>query len=73
MADRTPCDAETRLRASVPFDGGAGYKAAANVLGVPREAVREWLGAYRPFGVDGLVAMGSAHASHPFEARVARA
>ena len=47
-------DRSTRERAAEMFESGLGYRSVARALGVPAEAVRDWLGKYRATGRDGL-------------------
>ncbi|WP_270256610.1 IS3 family transposase, partial [Collinsella intestinalis] len=66
-------DRSTRERAAEMFERGLGYRSVARVLGVPAEAVRDWLGKYRATGRDGLLAMGGRQARYDFETKVAAA
>lgn len=66
-------DRSTRERAAEMFERGLGYRSVAKVLGVPAEAVRDWLGKYRATGRDGLLAMDGRRARYDFETKVAAA
>ncbi len=66
-------DRSTRERAAEMFERGLGYRSVAKVLGVPAEAVRDWLGKYRATGRDGLLAMDGRQARYDFETKVAAA
>lgn len=66
-------DRSTRERAAEMFESGLGYRSVARALGVPAEAVRDWLGKYRATGRDGLLAMGGRQARYDFETKVAAA
>ena len=66
-------DRSTRERAAEMFERGLGYGSVARVLGVPAEAVRDWLGKYRATGRDGLLAMDGRRARYDFETKVAAA
>ena len=63
-------DEATRRRAAALFDEGLGYKAAAGLLGIPRETVRKWLDIYRSAGIEVLAMMGKRHTAYPFETKV---
>ena len=54
-------DEAIRRRAAALFDEGLGYKAAASLLGIPRETVRKWLDIYRSVGIEVLAMMGKKH------------
>lgn len=71
MDGRTLYDEATRRRAVALFDGGVGYKAAASLLGIPRETVRKWLDIYRSVGIEVLVMMGKKHTAYSFETKLA--
>ena len=64
-------DEAIRRRAAALFDEGLGYKAAAGLLGIPRETVRKWLDIYRSVGIEVLAMMGKKHTAYPFETKVA--
>ena len=66
-------DRSTRERAAEMFESGLGYRSVARALGVPAEAVGDWLGKYRATGRDGLLAMGGRQARYDFETKVAAA
>lgn len=66
-------DRSTRERAAEMFESGLGYRSVARALGVPAEAVRDWLGKYRATGRDGLLAMDGRRARYDFETKVAAA
>lgn len=66
-------DRSTRERAAEMFERGLGYRSVARVLGVPAEAVRDWLGKYRATGRDGLLAMDGRRARYDYETKVAAA
>ena len=66
-------DRSTREHAAEMFERGLGYRSVARALGVPAEAVRDWLGKYRATGRDGLLAMGGRQARYDFETKVAAA
>ena len=63
-------DEATRRRAAALFDEGLGYKAAASLLGIPRETVRKWLDIYRSVGIEVLAMMGKKHTAYPFETKL---
>lgn len=63
-------DEATRRRAAALFDEGLGYKAAAGLLGIPRETVRKWLDIYRSVGIEVLAMMGKKHTAYPFETKL---
>lgn len=63
-------DRSTRERAAEMFERGLGYRSVAKVLGVPAEAVRDWLGKYRATGRDGLLAMDGRQARYDFETKL---
>ena len=63
-------DEATRRRAAALFDEGLGYKAAAGLLGIPRETVRKWLDIYRSAGIEVLAMMGKKHTAYPFETKL---
>lgn len=69
----TVYSAELRERAADLLDGGLGYRAAADALGIPPEAVRKWQLTYRAAGRDGLLGMGGEHRGYDFETKVAAA
>ena len=64
---------EVRGLAADMFESGRGYGSVAKALGVPAEAVRNWLKTYRAIGRDGLLAMGGKQARYDYEAKVAAA
>lgn len=66
-------DRLVRERAAEMFERGLGYKSVAGVLGVPAEAVRDWLNKYRATGRDGLLAMGGRQARYGFGTKAAAA
>ncbi|MBN2939271.1 MAG: helix-turn-helix domain-containing protein [Collinsella sp.] len=59
-------DEAVRRRAAALFDEGLGYRAAAGLLGIPRETVRKWPDIYRSVGIEVLAMMGKKHAAYPF-------
>lgn len=73
MSRKPTYDLEMRLLAVELFESGHGWKSAARTLGVPVEAVRNWLTTYRAVGIEGLSTMGSSHAHYSFEVKVAAA
>jgi transposase-like protein len=66
-------DERERRRAAELFEEGLGFRATADLVGVPREAVRQWLYRYRSVGVEGLMEMGTRRTTYPFEVKVAAA
>ena len=66
-------DAVTRSRAAKLYDEGHGVKAISNLIGVPYEAVRQWVNTYRSVGFEGLTGMGKNHTVYSFETKVAAA
>ena len=66
-------DREVRGLAADMFESGRGYGSVAKALGVPAEAVRNWLKTYRAIGRDGLLAMGGKQARYDYETKVAAA
>ena len=62
-------DEAIRRRAAALFDEGLDYKAAAGLLGIPRETVRKWLDIYRSVGIEVLAMMGKKHTAYPFETK----
>ena len=73
MTRRTIYDAATRSRAAGLYDEGYGVRTIADSIGVPYEAVRQWIDTYRSIGIEGLVAMGRKHTRYSFETKVAAA
>ena len=71
MDGRVLYDETTRRRAAALFEEGMGYKAAASLLGIPRETVRKWLDVYRSAGIEVLAMMGKKHAAYSFETKPA--
>jgi len=66
-------DRSLRERAAELFADGRTYRSAAAELGVPAEAVREWLATYRAVGKDGLLDMGRTRTTYDFDTKVAAA
>lgn len=66
-------DEDVRRQAALLFDEGWGQGPVAHLLGIPVEAVRKWLYAYRAVGLEGLLSMGSKHTKYTFEQKVAAA
>ena len=66
-------DRKLRELAADMFAERRGYCSAAKALGVPAEAVRNWLKTYRAIGRDGLLAMGGKRARYDFETKLAAA
>lgn len=66
-------DREVRELAAGMFESGRGYGSVAKALGVPAEAVRNWLKTYRAIGRDGFLAMGGKQARYDYETKVAAA
>ena len=63
-------DEAIRRRAAALFDEGLGYKAAASLLGIPRETVRKWLDIYRSVGIEVLAMTGKKHTTYSFETKL---
>lgn len=66
-------DEDARRRAASLFGEGWGQGPVAHRLGIPLEAVRNWLYTYRAVGLEGFLSMGSKHAKYTFEQKVAAA
>lgn len=66
-------DAVTRSIAAELYDEGHGALSISNQIGVPYEAVRQWINTYRSVGIEGLTAMGKKCRTYPFETKVAAA
>lgn len=59
--------------AAALFDKGYGEGPASSALAVPKGTVKHWLYMYRATGLEGLLSMGSKHATYSFEQKVAAA
>ena len=66
-------DIETRRLAVELFEDAFGYRVVAGRLSVPKEAVRKWLGVYRAFGSEVLLAMDGKRARYTYGQKVAAA
>ena len=73
MTRRTLYDAVTRSRAAELYDEGYGVRSIANMIHVPRAAVRKWIDTYGSVGIEGLMLMGRKHAKYSFETKLAAA
>ena len=73
MTRRTLYDAVTRSRAAELYDEGYGVRSIANMIHVPRAAVRKWIDTYGSVGSEGLMLMGRKHAEYSFETKLAAA
>ena len=73
MTRRTLYDAVTRSRAAELYDEGYGVRSIADLIHVPRAAVRQWIDTYGSVGIEGLMLMGRKHAKYSFETKVAAA
>ncbi|MCR9037383.1 helix-turn-helix domain-containing protein [Tractidigestivibacter montrealensis] len=71
MTRRPLYDAVTRSMAAELYDKGHGVKSISNQIGVPYEAVRQWINTYRSVGIEGLAGMGKRSAVYSFETKVA--
>lgn len=73
MTRRPLYDAVTRSMAAELYDKGHGVKSISSQIGVPYEAVRQWINTYRSVGIEGLTGMGKRSAVYSFETKVAAA
>jgi transposase len=73
MTRRPLYDAVTCTKAAELYDKGHGVLSIANQIGVPYEAVRQWVNTYRSVGIEELTDMGKKHTVYPFETKVAAA
>ncbi len=73
MTRRPLYDAFTRSRAAELYDEGSGVKAISSLIGVPYEAVRQWINTYRSVGIEGLTDMGKKNAVYSYETKAAAA
>ena len=73
MDGRILHDVVVRMRAVELCGDGYGGRSIAGLLGIPYEAVREWIRTYRSVGIEGLAAMGKKSRTYSFETKVAAA
>ena len=73
MTRRPLYGAVTRSRAAELYDEGHGVLSISNRIGVPYEAVRQWINTYRSVGIEGLTGMGKKNAVYSYETKVAAA
>lgn len=70
MDGRVLHDASLRKMAAELYEKGYGWHSIATFMGIPGEAVREWIRTYRSVGIEGLLTMGTKK-TYPFETKVA--
>ena len=73
MTRRTLYDAVTRSRAAELYDEGYGVRSIANMIHVPRAAVRKGSATYGSVGSEGRMLRGRKHAKYSFETKLAAA